>query len=141
MAAMALLAVPSVSSLSWIAGCWIAVDAEKGSEEHWTAPAGGTLLGMSRTVRGGKTVAYEFMEIRETDTLLFIASPSGQTRTTFRLAATGERRVEFENADHDFPQKVIYFRKGEDLLMGRIEGKVKRNFKAIDFPMKRTACP
>src|ERR1044072_4949598 len=46
-------------------GGWAAAraGAEAGSEDHWLAPAGGSLLGVGRTVVGGKTVAYEFMQI------------------------------------------------------------------------------
>ena len=37
---------------------------DAGSGEQWMTPAGGTLLGISRTVAKGRTVAHEFMQIR-----------------------------------------------------------------------------
>ena len=57
----------SVEDLSWLSGCWASVGAEAGSGEQWMAPAGGTLLGINRSVAGSKTVAHEFMQIRETE--------------------------------------------------------------------------
>ncbi|HET7712413.1 MAG TPA: DUF6265 family protein [Thermoanaerobaculia bacterium] len=131
----------SVQDLSWLSGCWAAVGKERGTEEHWLSPAGGTLLGLSRTVRKGATVAHEFMQIRETaNGLVFIARPSGQEEATFTLIESAARRAVFENATHDFPQRVIYTRKG-DRLLGRIEGTIGGKEKTIDFPMKRAKCP
>ena len=49
--------------LSWLAGCWKSPVGEPGTVEQWTCIAGGTMLGLSRTVSGGKTVMYEFMRI------------------------------------------------------------------------------
>jgi hypothetical protein len=51
----------SVDDLKWLTGCWASVGGETGSGEQWTIPAGNTLFGVSRTVHGGKTVAYEFI--------------------------------------------------------------------------------
>jgi hypothetical protein len=130
---------PPVTSLSWLAGCWRADGAEAGSNEHWLAPAGGTMLGVARTVKGGKTVSHEFMQIRanEQGKLVFIAAPSGQTPATFPLSASSENAVTFENPAHDFPQRVIYKLTAPDKLGARIEGMRNGNLRGIDFPMTR----
>ena len=55
-----------IAKLGWLQGCWGASDdAQAGSGEQWMAAAGGTIIGASRTIRGGKTVAFEFVQIRE----------------------------------------------------------------------------
>lgn len=136
----------SVQDLAWMSGCWASVGGEAGSGETWTAPAGGTLLGVSRTVKGGKTVAHEFMQIRETGPgqIAFIALPSGQKEANFPLVRLSGQEAVFENPQHDFPQRVIYRRDG-DSLTGRIEGSIGGRgggggeTKGIDFPMKRCA--
>jgi hypothetical protein len=132
----------SISDLEWLAGCWSSRGGEAGSEEHWLAPAGGSMLGVGHTVVGGKTVAHEVMQIRETEPgqLAFIARPSGQAEATFPLARLGKDEVVFENLAHDFPQRVIYRRQG-DKLEARIEGTEDGKVKGIDFPMDRVACP
>lgn len=135
----ALAAPPSsVQDLAWLSGCWASVGGEAGSGETWTAPAGATLLGISRTVKRGKTVAHEFMQIRETGPgqIAFIALPSGQSETSFPLVRLSGQEAVFENPQHDFPQRVIYRRDG-DFLTGRIEGRKGSETKGIDFPMKR----
>lgn len=130
------------AKLGWLQGCWAADGADAGSVEQWTSAAAGTMLGMSRTVRGGKVRAFEFMQLREDQPgkLTFTAQPSGQAPTTFSLLRESENEFVFENLAHDFPQRVIYRRAGENALHARIEGMSKGAVKGIDFPMKRVKC-
>lgn len=131
------------AELGWLQGCWVpaSATAEAGSVETWTSPAGGTMLGMSRTIKGGRTHAFEFVQIREVEPgkLAYIAQPSGRPPTTFPLLRSGASEYVFENTAHDFPQRVIYRREGERLT-ARIEGMMKGKLKGIDFPMKRASC-
>jgi len=133
---------PSVARMSWMTGCWSYIDGDPGSGEQWMAPAGGTLLGMSRTVSDGKTVAFEFLRIAEDDkgTPSLVALPSGQAATTFTLLRQSDNEVAFENPEHDFPQRVIYRLTPGPTLIGRIEGTVKGKTKSVDFPMKKIDC-
>ncbi len=135
------LLLASVMQVSWMSGCWAEIGAEKGTQEQWMTPAGGSMLGMSRTVRNGKTAAYELMQIREdSDALVFAAKPSGQEGAELRSILIAKHRVVFENRQHDFPQRVIYELKDDGTLVGRIEGTSKGKEKAIDYPMKRVTC-
>ncbi len=133
---------PSVQALYWLAGCWSSANAEFGSGEQWMPPAGGTMLGTSRVVSNGKTVAYEFIQIRETGDggLQFIAKPYGQAEAAFQLLALSEREVIFENPQHDFPQRIIYRLNADGILKARIEGTVDGEPKSVDFPMQKIDC-
>lgn len=132
----------SVTDLAWLAGCWASDNAEPGSGEQWMAPAGGTMFGTSRTIRGGKTVTHEFMQIRETapGPLAFIASPAGQATASFGLTRSGPGEVVFENLGHDFPQRIIYRVENRTVLHARIEGLRQGQLRRIDFPMHRVPC-
>jgi hypothetical protein len=132
----------SIDDLKWLAGCWASVGGETGSGEQWTMPAGNTLFGVSRSVKAGKTVAHEFMQIRTNDAgeIEFIARPSGQTGATFVLKSLEENEVVFENPAHDFPQRIIYRLKSPRDLEARIEGQVSGVSRTVDFPLKRMAC-
>jgi len=45
----------TISELSWLAGDWqTAAGGRSQTDEHWTHPAGGSMLGLSRTVAGGR---------------------------------------------------------------------------------------
>ena len=131
-----------ISQMAWLGGCWKSETGEPGSGEHWLPLAGGTLLGVSRTVKQGKTVEFEFMQIRavENGQLAFIAMPSGQRTTVFPLLRIGDTEVVFENPQHDFPQRVIYQREGGTKLRARIEGVRSGTLRVIEFPMNRVNC-
>jgi hypothetical protein len=128
--------------LGWMQGCWRVAGAEDGTVEQWTSAAGGAMLGMSRTVKGGKMVEFEFVQIREVTPgrLAYIAQPSGRPKTTFPLARQDGATFVFEDLALDFPQRVIYRPDGEQGMLARIEGMAKGKLKGIDFPMKRISC-
>lgn len=130
------------AALAWMTGCWAAEGKESGSGEAWLAPAGGTMLGVGRTIKAGRTVEFEFMQIRVNPEgkLIFIALPSGQRETTFVATAVGPDEVVFENPNHDFPQKIMYRRSGPETMLARIEGTRGGAVRGINFPMRRRSC-
>ena len=131
-----------ITSAAWLAGCWAVDGKEAGTGEQWMAPAGGTMLGVGRTVRNGKTVGFEFMQIRSTEegTLEFVAIPSDQNETTFPLVSSSEKSLVFENPDHDFPQRIIYRLISTNQTTARAEGILSGSLRGIDFPMSRIPC-
>jgi hypothetical protein len=135
-------AAGALDRLSWLAGCWAREGAESGSEEHWTQPAAGTMLGVARTVKAGKTAEFEFLRIHVAldGRLLFTAIPSGQKEATFTELRSGESEIAFENAEHDFPQRVIYKMQGKVRLLASIEGTRQGVARSIEFPMRRVKC-
>ncbi len=142
-AIMPLAALPAtIEDLAWLSGCWAAANQEAGSGEQWMPPAGGTMIGVSRIVRNGETVAFELMRIVEHEDggLEFIASPSGQSTASFLMLSLSDREVIFENPDHDFPQRVIYRLISDEDLLGRIEGMIDGKERAVDFPLKNIDC-
>jgi len=105
------------------------------------APRGGTMIGMSRTVRGGETTAHEFILIAVQDgRLAYRAQPSGQPSATFLSTEATESSVVFENAQHDFPQRIGYRREGADGLQAWIEGVSSGRSRRVEFPYRRVRC-
>ncbi len=132
-----------VQHLSWIAGCWRQTTGNRVVDEQWMAPRGGMMIGMSRTVRDD-TVLVEYEQLRMTDrgtSVVYHAEPSGQTPTDFVAAGVGDTIVTFSNPQHDFPQRIIYRRRGADSLIARIEGTRGGVMRGVDFPYARVACP
>jgi hypothetical protein len=127
-----------VTRLAWLTGCWsLARSSGAETEEHWMSPKGGTMLGMSRTVRGGKTVEHEFLQIRLVDgRLAYEARPSGQPPAVFPVKILEADSVTFENPSHDFPQRITY-RRTADGVTARIEGTSDGKNRGIDFPFVR----
>lgn len=141
-AAAARAADSAVEPLAWLSGCWQAQGGEPGSVEQWLAPAGGTMLGVSRTVRQGRTVEFEFMQLRQLPdgTLAYIPQPSGRPPTVFRLLSLGSAEVVFENPEHDFPQRIAYARPESSRLRARIEGVRNGAARSIEFAFSRVSC-
>ena len=132
----------TINDLAWLKGCWSLNRNGREITEHWLKPAGGTMLGISRTLADGKTVEFEFMQIRQETNgeIFFIAKPSGQPEATFKMIKGSADEMIFENPQHDFPQRVIYRRQTDGSLLGRIEGISKGKERSVDFPMTRAPC-
>jgi hypothetical protein len=136
-------AVPAgaeIDRLAWLSGCWTQPRANGLVEEHWMGPRGGSMLGMSRTMAGDKTVEYEFLRIAVVDgTLTYVAKPSGQAEAAFPVKSLEEGVVVFENLSHDYPQRIIYRRNADASIAARIEGTVNGEARGRDFPYRRCA--
>jgi hypothetical protein len=133
----------TVDKLAWLAGCWNVDGAELGSGEQWSTAAGGTLLGTSRTVKGGKTTAFEFVQIRLTEPgqLAYIVQPSGEPPVIFNLLHQDKpNEFIFANLDNDFPSRIIYRHDSERILHASITGTLKGKLTTMDFPMTRGRC-
>lgn len=131
-----------LAKLAWLGGCWKNETAEPGSGEHWLPLAGGSLLGIGRTIKGGRTVEFEFLQIRagEDGRITYFAQPSGQSPAAFPLLRVSDTEVVFENLEHDFPQRVAYRLEGKTRLAARIEGTKNGKVRTIEFPMTRVSC-
>lgn len=137
---LAAAAAPRVD-VAWLSGCWEGASPERTVEEQWTAPRGGTMLGLGRTVRGERTVDHEFVLIREQDgRLAYEAHPAGQASTVFLSTDVSPSRVVFEDKAHDYPQQVGYQRRGPDTLVAWIDGTDNGKARRVEFRYRRVAC-
>ena len=107
----------------WMAGCWEHGSGEEWTEECWTAPRAGIMLGSSRSGTGEVLKLWEAMQIMRVDTddpaidkLQFWASPNGAARTMFAWLPSSEPGVAFINLSNDYPQRIRYWREGEELV-------------------------
>lgn len=132
----------NIEALGWLKGCWAGGSGAREVEEQWTKPAGKSMLGLSRTVAEGRTVAYEFIRIVEEEdgTIYYVAKPSNQREARFKLAHLTASEAVFENPEHDFPQRVIYRLEKDGSLFARIEGVSRGKQRGVNFPMKRAKC-
>ena len=128
--------------IAWLAGAWAEDLANGRREELWLEPLGKTMLGVSRTVIAGKTVEYEYLRIEErSGTLVYIASPSGQTTAEFTAIELTDSTAVFADPMHDFPQRIRYRRLGPDSLLAQIEGERNGEPRVLDCPLRRRAAP
>jgi hypothetical protein len=133
-------AQPDAESLAWLGGCWQLESAGRRVREQWMPPDGGTLFGMSRTVKDGKVLEFEYVRIEPRDGRLhYVAKPSGQPEAAFALVEAGPDHATFENPAHDFPHRIGY-RRQADSLLAWIEGTRDGSVRRVEFPYKRVRC-
>jgi len=129
------------ADVAWLSGCWELTRGTRHVLEQWTAPEGGTLMGVSRTVANGKTTEWEFLMIREgTGGLEYVAKPSGQAEAVFRSVSITKDEAVFENPEHDFPKRVAYRRQADGGVTATIEGPMNGQTRSIAFPYTRAVC-
>lgn len=58
-------AAAKIADLAWLAGTWRGAGLGGVNEEHWSAPAGGTMLGMYRLLKDDRPVFYELLTLGE----------------------------------------------------------------------------
>jgi hypothetical protein len=120
-----------------MSGCWRSQLPDRRIEECWMAPLGGAMLGATRTV--AMKTSFEFLRIADDgEGLTYFASPSGRPATPFRMVEMGDQRVVFENPEHDFPQRILYWREG-DRLRARIEGEEDGEAHGTEFSWERVS--
>ena len=124
----------TIAQVAWIAGNWSAVDGPAAIEERWTEPAGGAMLAVSRTLRGERMVAFEFLRIVERDGgLVYIAQPNGRPPTDFTATTVDADSVTFENPAHDYPQMIRYARRADGGLDATISATGGARAKTYSF--------
>lgn len=116
----------TISDVAWLAHGWVS-EAAVTIEERWTPPAGGAMLAVSRTVKGGRMVAFEYLRIVERDGgLVYIAQPNGRPPTEFVLTTLAARAATFENPAHDFPKMIQYRLRPDGILEARVSDGAQR---------------
>jgi hypothetical protein len=132
----------TIIDLAWLAGCWQGTDTTKIYREQWMKPAGRVMIGMSHTTMADTTREYEYLQIRQQSNgdIFYVAIPSGQKETSFKLTKFDGKEAVFENPEHDFPQRIIYRLENDSILVARIEGTIKGKQRSVDFPLKRVKC-
>lgn len=127
--------------LGWLAGCWELQRGPRTTLEMWMPPAGGLMLGASRTIVNGALREFEQVRLKaDGDRVVYTARPSSQAEASFTSIAVSDSGFTVENLDHDFPQRIIYRRRGADSLIARIEGPGPSGPRGTDYPMRRVAC-
>lgn len=134
-----------LADFAWLAGCWRGSANQREFREHWMPLRGDLMLGTGHTVNGGRTQDYEYMRLEpRADGVHYLAAPMGQKEAAFRLS---ERSVDgpdtiftFANAEHEFPQRIVYRRGGEGWLYIHVEGKLRGEERRVIYPLRRIDC-
>jgi hypothetical protein len=116
-AAVAQQSAPAEGPPEWMGGCWIQEDGPKWTEECWTAPRAGTMLGSGRSGGGATITSWEANQMLPDSSgkLVYWASPHGGMRVAFPMVSRSATEIVFANPAHDYPQRIRYWRDGAAL--------------------------
>lgn len=124
----------------WMAGTWVMQDGANWSDEVWTDPRGGIMLGVGRTGFGSELASWEMTQIRvkADGTISYFAQPQGKAAVEFPLVLISEEAIEFANPAHDYPQRIRYWRQGKLLMaeISRLDGSdaLRWNYRPVVLP-------
>ena len=126
-----------VAKLSWMAGGWISERNGVVTRETWLPPLDGAMVGAGQTTTPGKPPSFEHARITAEPTgATYTTIVRGQPPVSFVKLPGPDGEAVFENKAHDFPQRVIYRRCGEELC-ARIEGTIQGNARSFEWRYKR----
>ena len=129
----------SEDRMAWLVGAWVSETEGGTTTESWRRVSDNTMEGVAYVTTGDSTRVSEYLRIeRFGDDIFYIAKP-GQNEfpTAFRLVSAGEKRLVFENPNHDFPQRIIYTLTSETSLSVRIESLADGENRGRSFVFER----
>jgi hypothetical protein len=113
-----------LGAFAWLAGVWEMQRDGRVVEEHWSTPSANALIGMSRTVKDGRTTEFEFLRIEKRgEDCFYVPQPNGRPPVSFKLISSSGGRFVFENTSgEDRVSRIEYRRLADDALAARVEG-------------------
>lgn len=132
----------SIDAAAFLTGCWASEGNGATVEELWLPPAGGAMVGVSRTVKGDRMTLFEFLRIdRHEGRLSYIAQPRGGDPVAFALTEATSDRLRFENPQHDFPQRIVYRKVEGGGLRAELAGPATDREAPFAIDYRRVDCP
>jgi hypothetical protein len=129
-----------IKKFSWLSGKWSGNYGEMVTYEDWDAEKNNTMMGRGGIMSGTDTMFAEKIRIEQReDELYYIAKvPGNPAPVDFKFTGFVNDSAIFENPQHDFPQRVVYFRKPDGSLYAKIDGKSGSRYRKEEFNFKKT---
>lgn len=125
----------------WLLGTWRRESEGSITEESWRKLSDRTYEGQSVRISkaNGDTVFTESLLLTEMEGSLFYVAKVAENPhpVSFMMTALEGNRIVFENAKHDFPQKIVYELKDADSFIAIVSGPSNGEQRSIEFPFKR----
>lgn len=140
----------NLSEIAWMAGTWSGPGLGGQTEEHWTAPAGGSMLGMFRLLnKDDKATVFELLLIeQEGEHVKYRFRHFGPGHKPwekpdkpleFDLIEVSESKAVFHSSVQTNPKRITYSRVGDEELRIRVQGEKDGELGAgFELVLKRT---
>ncbi|MBO9676529.1 MAG: hypothetical protein J7577_24015 [Sphingobacteriaceae bacterium] len=131
-----------LTTFSFVLGSWEMQTPKGKIVEQWSAGADKTLNGKSYRVNlKGDSLLIEVLQIRTIGKDIFycstVTNQNNGKEVCFKLVSTKDQIYVFENAAHDFPQRIVYQDMGKKEMLAWIEGELNGKSRKSEFKYKR----
>ena len=127
-----------VEQFQWLEGKWQGSEGEGILVETWALQNTTTLLGTGFYMIGGDTVMREALRIQKFGPHWgFVAVINNQHPVLFTLVESTDTMLVFENTEHDFPQRIVYTKRGTNEIFAWIEGQLKGESARDEYRLQR----
>ena len=133
---------PMLADAEWLAGQWRNGPDTKGDwEEYWSTPRDGVMIGAFR-LKQNTGQLYEFLLIEEEKDGVWMRlrhyrgkmQEMEKEPLRLKLISSADKKLVFENPDHDKPKRVTYQFEAPSTMLATIE--TQRDGKAAKFTLK-----
>lgn len=132
-----------LDKFDWLEGEWTGTAGDVVMQESWKKVNDDLFTAHAFVLAGTDTVFQEKVRLRNlNDTVYYIVFIEGvPDSTSFMLTKFDKGEAVFENPEHDFPQKIVYKKSGEDSLYATVEGLVGGVMKKDAYPYRKISGP
>lgn len=131
---------PTIADFKWLEGKWLGTSEDMDFFEEWQPLKDNLLDGHGGGFSGADTLFSEKIQIEQRgDDLFYIANVQGSVGAVdFKFTGYKNDSIVFENPQHDFPQRVIYYRLPNDKLYACVDGKDEGVYSRIEFSYQKS---
>jgi hypothetical protein len=130
-----------IKKADWLIGNWENTSPDGVLSENWQKLNDSTFSAASYLIKGKDTLHFETIVLAQLgETLTYKATVKGQNEDKpvfFPSTATSEKQLIFENAKHDYPQKITYTKGANNTLTAEISGKLDGKLTTERFIMTK----
>lgn len=139
----------SLDELAWIAGAWTGTLGDRTIEQHWTAPLGGSMLAMYRSIRADRATLYELLAIEQgPDGIVLrikhfapgpglVSQEAKDQSVDHRLVSLEGRTATFEGTGTGNPARITFSSPDVDTLTISVEREREGKRVTTDFKYSR----
>lgn len=128
-----------LSNFKWLIGQWEGIQGPGVYHEEWEKVNDNEFNGKAYLIKKGEISNPEKLKLHSDERgIYYTADVSHNPKpVSFELTSQNETTFVFENPQHDFPQKITYEKKENDLLLASIEATNNGKTKKIEFNLKK----
>lgn len=134
--------ITDLSQFEFMLGEWEAEFPAGAFYESWTKESDTKFTGAAFTIRDGdsslsETLSLEIIDDGYREGVYYVAIPVLQDTTYFQFVDGTNEDAEFQNPEHDFPQRIAYKKVSADELFVVVDNLEQTTDKQLTFNFKR----